>query len=124
VPGGGFIRQLRRDPRWRDPFKGPSVYLYLKAAADNPYRLTIVDSVDSTSDRCVKCTSEVVCLDAETASVSEVVRIFVFSQFAVVVDGVLALICCLLRVVVCTLYANWYGHQYRCSSLELITLDF
>eukprot|EP00953_Heterococcus_sp_UTEX-ZZ885_P008690 5180-Heterococcus_DN1.PRE.1 len=50
VPGGGFIRQLRRDPRWRDPFKGSNVYLYLKAAADNPYKLTIVDSVDSANE--------------------------------------------------------------------------
>ena len=51
VPDGGFIRHLKRDPRWRNPFLNPNVYLYLKVASGDPYSLRIVDALDSTADK-------------------------------------------------------------------------
>ncbi|CAM9257500.1 unnamed protein product [Scytosiphon promiscuus] len=49
-PCGGFIKSLQTSPLWKDPFRNPNVFLYLKANTDNPYELTIVDSVDPALD--------------------------------------------------------------------------
>lgn len=48
---GGFIKNLQTSPLWKDPFSNPNVFLYLKAEAENPYRLSIVKSVESCSDK-------------------------------------------------------------------------
>ncbi|CAM9285898.1 unnamed protein product [Ectocarpus sp. 6 AP-2014] len=51
VPYGGFIKSLETSPLWKDPFRNPNVFLYLKADAENPYKLTIVDSMEPSSDK-------------------------------------------------------------------------
>lgn len=30
VPHGGFIKSLQTSPLWKDPFRNPNVFLYLK----------------------------------------------------------------------------------------------
>lgn len=30
VPHGGFIKSLQTSPLWKDPFRNPTVFLYLK----------------------------------------------------------------------------------------------
>ncbi|CAM9656208.1 unnamed protein product [Ascophyllum nodosum] len=49
-PHGGFIKSLQASPLWKDPFRNRYVFLYLKAETENPYRLSIVDSLGSSSD--------------------------------------------------------------------------
>eukprot|EP00903_Cladosiphon_okamuranus_P017642 g16249.t1 len=51
VPHGGFLKSLQTSPLWKDPFRNPNVFLYLTADSENPYKLTIVDSVDPSSDK-------------------------------------------------------------------------
>eukprot|EP00904_Undaria_pinnatifida_P005405 jgi/Undpi1/1995/HiC_scaffold_12.g05382.m1 len=51
VPHGSFIKSLQTSPLWKDPFRNPNVFLYLKVDEENPYKLTVVDTVESCPDK-------------------------------------------------------------------------
>lgn len=34
IPHGGFIKSLQMSPLWKDPFRNPNVFLYLKVSFD------------------------------------------------------------------------------------------